>query len=321
MRFATVKLLRAALTLWLVITFVFVVLRISGDPTDILLPDDVAEEVREFYRVKWGLDKTLWEQYLAYWQALSTGDFGVSLRSGLPAWEVVIDRAPKTLLLGVCGLAMALFIGVPLGIIAAQYRDSAIDRGVMSFAVFGFSMPNFFLGIILILVFSLNLRWLPSSGSGTWAHLVMPAFTLGTAFAAQIARFTRSAMIDVTTRPYMRTAASKGAGPLRRVLQHAVPNAAAPVVTIIGLKVGELIGGAVVTETVFAWPGLGRLLTVAVASRDLPVVQTILILLAATMILSNLIVDLLYGWLDPRVRDARATGARDRAGFDRKVRP
>lgn len=310
MRYVAIKLLRAALTLWLVITFVFVVLRISGDPTDILLPDDVAEEVREFYRVRWGLDKSLWQQYLSYWQALSTGDFGISLRSGLPAWDMVIERAPKTLLLGVCGLAMALFIGIPLGVIAAQYQGSAIDRGVMSFAVFGFSMPNFFLGIILILVFSLHLRWLPSSGSGTWAHLVMPAFTLGTSFAAQIARFTRSAMIDVMNHAYMRTAASKGAGPVRRVFSHAFPNAVVPIVTIVGLKVGELIGGAVVVETVFAWPGLGRLVTIAVANRDLALVQTILILIAATMILTNLIVDLMYGWLDPRVRDARAEGTR-----------
>lgn len=315
MRFVAVKLLRSAVTMWLVITFVFVVLRISGDPTDILLPDDVAQEVREFYRVKWGLDQSLWQQYLAYWKALSTGDFGISLRSGLPAWEMVMERAPKTLLLGACGLAMALFIGIPLGVIAAQSQGSALDRGVMSFAVFGFSMPNFFLGIILILVFSLHLRWLPSSGSGTLAHLVMPAFTLGTAFAAQIARFTRSAMIDVSSRAYMRTARSKGAGTLRRVVSHAFPNAVVPIITIIGLKVGELIGGAVVVETVFAWPGLGRLVTIAVANRDLALVQAILILIAATMIATNLIVDLMYGWLDPRVRDARSA-----AGHGREAR-
>lgn len=308
MRFVAVKLLRAALTLWLVITFVFVVLRISGDPTDILLPDDVTQAVRDFYRAKWGLDKSLWQQYLAYWQSLLTGDFGVSLRSGMPAWDMVMERAPKTLLLGVCGLGMALFIGIPLGVIAARYKGTAIDRGVMSFAVFGFSMPNFFLGIILILAFSLHLRWLPSSGSGTWAQLVMPAFTLGTAFAAQIARFTRSAMIDVSNRPYMRTARSKGAGQLRQVVSHAFPNAVVPIITIVGLKIGELIGGAVVTETVFAWPGLGRLITIAVANRDLAVVQTILILLAVTMITTNLVVDLLYGWLDPRVRDLRRAG-------------
>lgn len=310
MLWLSTKLLRAVFTLWLVITFVFVVLRISGDPTDILLPDDIPDAVRDFYRAKWGLDRSLWEQYLAYWQALAGGDFGVSMRNGQPAWTLVTERGPKTLLLGLTALGFSLGLGIPLGIIAAVRRDSVLDRTVMSFAVFGFAMPNFFLGILLILAFSLHLRWLPSSGSETWAHLVMPAFTLGTAFAAQIARFTRSAMIEVLSRPYMRTAASKGAGPLRRVMAHALPNAALPVVTIIGLKVGELIGGAVVTETVFAWPGLGRLLTGAVANRDLAVVQTILILIAATMIAANLVVDLLYGWLDPRVRVGRAQGAR-----------
>jgi peptide/nickel transport system permease protein len=310
MRFMGIKLLRAAFTLWLVITFVFVVLRISGDPADILLPDDVSDQVRDYYRAKWGLDQTLWQQYVAYWQALATGDFGVSLRNNLPAWQVVTERAPKTGLLGFTALGFSLGIGIPLGILAAVWRDTRLDRAVMSVAVFGFSMPNFFLGILLILIFSLHLRWLPSSGSDSWAHLVMPAFTLGTAFAAQIARFTRSAMIEVLNRPYLRTAASKGAGPGRLVLAHAFPNAAVPVITIIGLKVGELIGGAVITETVFAWPGLGRLLTGAVANRDLAVVQTILMLVAVTMIAANLIVDLLYGWFDPRVRVGTAQGVR-----------
>jgi peptide/nickel transport system permease protein len=237
--------------------------------------------------------------------ALVQGDFGISLRSGLGAWDVVSERAPKTALLGGTALFFALLIGIPLGVVAAARRDTRLDRAVMSLAVFGFSMPNFFLGILLILIFSLTLRWLPSSGSDSWLHLVMPAFTLGTAFAAQVARFTRSAMIDVLNRPYIRTAASKGAGPGRMTLAHALPNAAVPVVTIIGLQVGNLIGGAVITETVFAWPGIGRLLTIAVAQRDLAVVQTILILIAVTMVTANLIVDLLYGWLDPRVRDGR----------------
>lgn len=309
MRFLTIKTLRAALTMWLVITFAFLVLRISGDPTEILLPDDASEAIRAAYRAKWGLDLPLWEQYVNYWIALFQGDFGISLRNNLPAWDLVMERAPKTLLLGLTALGFSLLIGIPLGIVAAMYRDGPVDRAVMSFAVFGFSMPNFFLGIILILTFSLHLRWLPSSGSDTWLHLVMPAFTLGTAFAAQIARFTRSSMIDVIHRPFMRTAASKGAGPRRAILAHALPNAAIPVVTIVGMKVGELIGGAVITEAVFAWPGLGRLLTHAVAIRDIAVVQTILILIAATMVLANLVVDVLYGWLDPRVRVGRSQGA------------
>lgn len=310
LRFLAVKSLRASLTMWLVITFVFIVLRTSGDPTDILLPDDASEEIRAFYRAKWGLDRPLWDQYVSYWAALLTGDFGISLRNSLPAWEVVIERAPKTLLLGLTALGFSLAIGLPLGILAAVWRGSALDRAVMSVAVFGFSMPNFFLGIMLILIFSLQLRWLPSSGSDSLWHLILPAFTLGTGFAAQLARFTRSAMIDVLTRPYMTTARSKGAGSGRRILAHALPNASVPIATILGLKVGELIGGAVITETVFAWPGLGRLVVHAVAIRDLAVVQAILILIAATMVTTNFLVDLFYGWADPRVRVGRAQGDR-----------
>lgn len=310
MGFVAIKLARAAFTLWLVATFVFFVLRLTGDPVEQLLPDDAAPEVLAFYRAKWGLDRPLWEQYFAYWSSLFQGDFGISFRDNRQALDVVAERLPKTALLGATALGFALMIGLPLGVLAAARRDGPVDRAVMGLAVFGFSMPNFFLGILLILIFSLHLRWLPSSGSGTWAHLIMPAFTLGTAFAAQVARFTRSAMIDVLGRPYMRTAASKGAGPWRRIRDHAIPNAAAPVVTIIGLKLGELIGGAVITETVFAWPGVGRLLTVAVSNRDLAVVQAILMLVALTMVAANLIVDLLYGWLDPRVRIGAATGAR-----------
>lgn len=302
MPWIVVKLLRAVLTMWLVVTFVFFVLRLSGDPTSMLLPDDVDQATIDFYRAKWGLDAPLWQQYVDYFRALMHGDFGISFRNNQDAFELVWSRVPKTALLGGTAILIALVIGIPLGILAAIYRDSWLDRVVMSIAVFGFSMPNFFLGILLILLFSLQLRWLPSSGSGTWWHLIMPAATLGTGFAAQIARYTRSSMIDVLSKAYMRTARSKGAGTGRRVTRHALPNASIPVVTILGFKVGEMLGWAVVTETVFAWPGIGRLLTSAVATRDLAVVQTIMIILAFTMIAANMIVDLIYGWLDPRVR-------------------
>ncbi|KAA8615124.1 ABC transporter permease [Salipiger aestuarii] len=302
MRWFAIKSLRAFVTLWLVVTFVFFVLRLSGDPTMILLPDDTDAATRSFYRALWGLDRPIWDQYLRYVAGLMQGDFGISFRNNMDAFQLVRDRVPKTALLGWTALSIALVLGIPLGILAALYRDSWIDRVVMGLAVFGFSMPNFFLGILLILIFSLQLRWLPSSGSDTWWHLIMPAFTLGTGFAAQIARYTRSSMIDVLAKPYMRTARSTGAGPARRVISHALPNAAVPVVTILGFQIGQLLGWAVVTETVFAWPGIGRLLTTAVATRDLAVVQCIMILLAITMIAANMIVDFLYGWLDPRVR-------------------
>lgn len=304
------KSLRAVVTLWLVVTFVFFVLRLSGDPTYMLLPDDIDDATREFYRQLWGLDKPIFVQYLNYIDALLQGDFGISFRNNQDAFQLVWDRVPKTALLTGTALLISLAIGIPLGIIAALYRESWIDRAVMAVSVFGFSMPNFFLGILLILIFSLSMRVLPSSGSGTWWHLIMPAATLGISFAAQFARYTRSSMIDVLNKSYMRTAKSKGAGTARRVNLHALPNAAIPVITILGFKVGELLGGAVITETVFAWPGLGRLLTTAVASRDLAVVQCIMILLAITMVVANMLTDLAYGWLDPRVRVGAKAGSR-----------
>ena len=302
LRFVAWKILRAIITMWLVVTFVFFVLRLTGDPVSQLLPDDVDQNTIEFYRRLWGLDQPILAQYWSYFAALFQGDFGISFRDNRDALELVLNRVPKTALLGLTALGFALLFGIPLGVMAAMKRDTALDRFVMGFAVFGFSMPNFFLGILLILLFSLQLRILPSSGSDTWLHLIMPAFTLGTGFGAQIARFTRSSMIDVMNRPYMRTADSKGAGAWRRLYLHALPNASIPIITIVGLRLGELIGAAVITENVFAWPGIGRLLTSAVATRDLAVVQCILMMIALTMVTANLMVDLIYGWLDPRVR-------------------
>lgn len=309
LRFALIKTLRAVFTLWLVVTFVFIVLRITGDPTEQLLPDDIDPAIRDYYRAAWGLDRPLWEQYLKYFQAAFHGDFGVSFRNGLPAAELIWQRVPKTLELGISTFLTALTMGIPLGVFAALNRDRWLDRMTMSFAVFGFSMPNFFLGILLILLFALHLRVLPSSGYGTTGHMIMPVITLATAFAGAIARFTRSAMLEVLSRDYLRTAEAAGAGLGRRVWRHALPNAAIPIVTIVGFSLGGMIGGAVVTENVFAWPGVGRLLTSAVADRDLSVVQGIVVLVAVTMVLANLAVDLAYGWLDPRVR----LGARERS--------
>lgn len=308
LRFSVIKILRAIVTMWLVMTFVFIVLRATGDPVEQLLPDDAEPAVLDFYRAKWGLDQPLHIQYFRYLQALSHGDFGISFKNNLPALELIMERVPKTAILGGAALFLGLLFGIPLGIIAAVKRNTWFDRMVMSFAVFGFSMPNFFLGILLIILFSLSLRWLPSSGSDTIWHLVMPVITLGTAFGASIARYTRSSMIDVLSKPYMLTASSKGAAPQRRTYLHALPNAALPLVTIIGLKMGEILGGAVVTETVFAWPGLGRLLVVSVATRDLAVVQCILMLIALTMVLANLTVDIVYGFLDPRISVGYSNG-------------
>ncbi|MCP5156685.1 MAG: ABC transporter permease [Ectothiorhodospiraceae bacterium] len=310
LRVTAIKLFRGLLTLLLVVTFVFVVLRLTGDPAEQLLPDDVDPLVLEHYRSVWGLDRPMHEQYLRYLASLARGDLGVSFRNALPASELIALRIPKTLELGITTFLVAVGLGVPLGIFAALHRDAWLDRFTMSFAVLGFSLPNFFLGIVLILGFSLHARWLPSSGHGTWQHMVMPVLTLATSFAGAIARFTRSSMLDVLGRDYLRTARSQGATRRRQVLLHALPNAAIPIVTIVGFSIGGMIGGAVVTENVFAWPGVGRLLTNAVADRDLAVVQAIVMLVAATMVTANLLVDIAYAWLDPRVRVGRGEGGR-----------
>lgn len=297
-----VKFGRALFTIWLVISFAFVVLHLSGDPIEALVGDEASQEVVDYYTKKYGFDRPLWEQYLSYFGALSSGDFGISLSDRTPTTTLIIAALPNTLLLAGVSFSLGLFLGIPLGVVSALNRNKPIDRFVMGFAVFGFSVPNFFFGILLILLFSLYLRLLPSSGSGTLMHVILPAITLGTHFAGTFARFTRSAMLEVLNKQYMTSARAKGVPYARRINWHAVPNAAIPVVTIAGLKLGDLIAGSIVVETVFAWPGVGRLLVTAVSSRDLALVQTILIMVATSMVFVNLAVDLLYGLIDPRVR-------------------
>ena len=302
LRLAATKLLRAALTVLVCVSFVFVVLRLSGDPAQALLPENTPPDMLEEARARWGLDQPLPVQYLSYLRAVARGDFGISFADNRPALEVVMAHVPATLLLGSCTLALALALGVPLGILAALRRGTAVDRATMGFAVLGYSTPHYFLGILLILLFAMQLRLLPSSGSETWLHLVLPVVTLGTAAAGTLARFTRTAMLEVLGAPYLRTARGKGARAGYALRRHALPNAAIPVVTVIGFQLGGLIGGALVTETVFAWPGVGRLLVTAVRNRDLAVVQAVVILVATTMVAANFLVDLAYGWLYPRVR-------------------
>ncbi len=301
-RFLCVKILRAMVTVLIVLSFVFIVLRVSGDPVESLVGDEADPEIVEYYRAKYGLDRPIHEQYLRYFQGVFSGDLGFSFKDERDAVEVVAERIPRTLQLGLTSFAFGIFLGVPLGILAALNRNTALDRFTMGFAVFGYSIPNFFLGIVLILVFAMWLRYLPSSGSGTWMHMIMPVVTLGTAGAGSIARFARSSMLEVLNKSYMRAATAKGVPRSRRIAWHALPNAAIPIVTIIGFRLGDLVAGSVVTETVFAWPGVGRLLVTSVSGRDLAIVQTILILVALTMVTANLIVDLIYGWIDPRIR-------------------
>jgi peptide/nickel transport system permease protein len=299
------KVLRALLTVWAIVTFVFVILRISGDAAMEILGVDIGPEAIEAFRRRWGLDRPLWEQYLIYFANLLRGDFGISLVDGRPALEVVLDRVPKTLALMVPTTILTFGIGIPAGIYAALHRNSWIDRGTMAVTVMSFSLPNFVVGILLILLFSVTWRLLPTAGSETWLHYIMPVITMSTADAAVFARFSRSSMLEVLNQPYMRTALAKGIPWHTAVRRHAVPNTAIPTVTIAGFFVGSMIAGGVITENVFAWPGVGRLFVSAVGYRDTAVVQVIVILIAVTMVTTNLVIDILYGWLDPRVRSLR----------------
>jgi peptide/nickel transport system permease protein len=266
-------------------------------------PEAPPEAIAAF-RAAWGLDQPLWQQYIDYFGAIAQGDLGVSMRDRKPALDLVLDRLPITLALMLPALAVKLLVGIPAGIYAALHRDTWIDRATMAFSVAGYSVPNFVLGLLLVLLFAVNLRWLPSSGAESWRHAILPVIVLGTAGAGILARFTRSTMLEVLGQPYVRTAIAKGVPWYRVVNWHALPNAAIPTVTVVGFMVGSLIAGAVVTESVFAWPGIGRQLVLAVSQRDVAVVQVILLLVAGSMVASNFTVDLLYGWLDPRVRTA-----------------
>jgi peptide/nickel transport system permease protein len=308
-RYFAIRIGRAMITIALVVTFAFVVLRLSGDPALIIMGPEAPPEVIAAFRKAWGLDDPIWMQYFDYFGAIAKGELGRSMRDGRPAIALVLERIPATLALTIPALLLKLAIGIPGGIFAALHRGSLIDRAVMIGAVAGFTVPSFVLGLVLVLIFAVQLGWLPSGGQETWRHAILPIVTLGIGGAAVLARFTRSAMLEVLGQPYIRTASAKGVSWRAVVLSHALPNAAIPTVTIIGFMVGTLIAGAVVVESVFSWPGVGRLLVVAVANRDLAVVQCILLLVAATMVTSNLIVDFLYGFLDPRLRSREAAGA------------
>ncbi|MFG3594547.1 ABC transporter permease [Bradyrhizobium sp. RDI18] len=302
-RFFAVRLARALLTIAMVVTFAFIVLRASGDPARAMLSPEAPAAAVEAFRRAWGLDAPLWVQFAKYLLAIVHGDLGQSMRDGRGAVTVVAERIPVTLMLTVPALVLNLLLGIPAGIYAALKRDTLSDRLVMALAVAGFTVPSFVLGLLLVLAFAVELSWFPSGGTGNLRHMVLPIVTLGLGGAAVLARFTRSAMLEVLGQPYIRTASAKGAPWHRVVTGHALPNAAIPVVTIVGFMVGNLIAGTVLVESVFSWPGLGSLLVVSVVSRDLAVVQCILLIVAAAMIVTNLAVDLLYGVLDPRLRD------------------
>ena len=304
-----IRLIRIVLTAWAAATFVFLVLRLSGDPVAALVPNDLPQAVIDAYRARYGLDQSLPIQYLNYLLAVVRGDFGYSFRTHAPAIQLFLDRLPATLILAFTALVLAVVIGVGLGIVAALNRNTLADRFCMALSVFGFAMPNFFFGILLILLFTLNLRILPSSGFESWISLIMPAVTLGFAASGSYARMTRSALLEVLNQPYIEMARAKGLSARRVLVVHAMRAITIPLVSLLGFSVGTMIAGAVVTETVFAWPGVGRLLVVSVTERDLAVVQVVVIFSALAMAISNAVIDIALGFLDPRIGTARKNAA------------
>lgn len=300
--FLASRLLRAAIALWLVSTVVFVVMRLSGDPVPLLLPPDAPRSEIFRVRAELGLDRPLPVQYAVFVGNVLRGDFGRSIHFRQPALQVVLGYLPATLELGLTAFVLAALVALPIGVLSAVRRNSVIDQAAMGLALVGQSAPTFFIGILLILIVSLKLGLLPTSGRGDWHNLALPALTLGAFAMASIARLTRSAVLEVLRADYVRTARAKGVSEALVVAKHTLKNAAVPIVTITGLQFGTLLGGAVVTETVFAWPGIGRLAIQSIYNRDYPVVQCTVFLSALLFIVINFCIDLLYGLLDPRAR-------------------
>ena len=294
---------QSALTLLGVSVLVFVILRVlPGDPARMLLPDGAPESAVAELNRQLGLREPLIVQYGLFLRSVAHGDFGQSFQYRAPALRVVLERVPATVQLTVAAMLVTIAAGVSLGIFTAVRRGTRYDVAGTILAVLGQSLPNFWLGIMLILFFGVALRWLPTSGFAGWTSLVLPAITLAAFPTALVARLTRSSMLEILNRDYIRTGRAKGLAERSVVLRHALRNAAIPVLTVIGLQIGALLGGAVITESVFAWPGMGKLIVDAIFFRDFPVVQTVLILSATVFVGINLLVDLLYTVIDPRIR-------------------
>jgi ABC-type dipeptide/oligopeptide/nickel transport system permease component len=296
------RLWQSLLVLFGVSVVVFLILHLTGDPAALLLPPDATAEDIARFRTAMGFDDPVAVQYLRFLKGAVRGDFGESLRHGEPAMPLVVERLPATFQLAGAGLLIALGLAIPVGIISAMKRNTAVDYVATVAALLGQAMPTFWLGIMLILVFSVRLNWLPSSGRGGLEHLILPAITLGLFTTARITRLTRSGMLEVLAQDYIRTARAKGLGESPVVWKHALKNASIPIVTIVGIDLGTLLGGSVITETIFAWPGVGRLSVQAIFNRDYPVVQSAVFLLASTFVIVNFLVDIVYTYLDPRIR-------------------
>lgn len=297
------RLWQSALTLAGVSVLVFLILRVlPGDPAKMLLPEGAPQSAIDELNRQLGLHEPLYVQYGLFVKSVFQGDFGQSFQYRAPALRVVVERLGATVQLALAAMLITVLIGVSLGIVAAVRRGTRYDYASTVLAVLGQSLPNFWLGIMLILLFGVALRWLPTSGFESWRHLILPAVTLAAFPMALVARLTRSSMLEILGRDFIRTGRAKGLAERAVVLRHALRNAAVPLLTVLGLQIGTLLGGAVITESVFAWPGMGKLVVDAIFFRDFPVVQTVLILSATIFVVINLLVDLLYTVIDPRIR-------------------
>ena len=303
-RLVRTRIWQSAIVLFFVVTIAFVITRLSGDPVLLLISPDATNEEIAAARQRLGFDQPLAVQYVKYLGQAVQGDFGESLRYSQPALPLVIERLPATLELALFALGVSMTISLTLGVLAAVRRGSIIDQASMVIALAGQALPVFLLGILAILAFSVQLRWLPTSGRGGIEHLVLPGFTLGLYSTARLTRLVRAGMIETLGQDYIRTARSKGLSERIVVVRHALRNTLLSVITVVGIELGSLLGGAVVVETVFAWPGMGLLAVQAINSRDFPIVLAEVAVIGALIILINLVVDLLYGVLDPRIRES-----------------
>ena len=296
------RLAQTVLVVFLSLTAVFFLVRLGGDPVLLFLPMDIqAKDVNEF-RQRLGFNDPLPVQYARFVAGAARGDFGESLRYRRDALGLVLERLPATLALAGSALGLTFCLAMPIGVISAMKRGSVLDYLGMGGAVLGQAIPGFWLGLMLIYFFSVRLGWLPTGGTGGPAHYVMPCIVLAAFYAARMARLTRSSVLDTLNEDYILTARAKGLAELVVVGKHTLKNSAIPIVTLAGLETGQLLGGAVITETIFAWPGVGRLTVQALLNRDFPVVLAAVFAISLTYTLINLLVDLLYGWLDPRTR-------------------
>lgn len=302
LEFLTRRTLGAFATLVIVVTAVFFATRASGNAMDYLLPPGTDPSVVKAMVAQFGLDQPLWFQFVRFVSGLVQGDVGLSLFERRPVVDIFAERLPNTLKLFALALLISVLVGVPLGIVAALKRGKILGAAIMGFAFVGYATPNFVLAIVMILIFSLKLHWLPSSGSMTWVHFLMPAIVLSALMMAELIRFTRNSMLDVMGQDYMRTARAKGLPNLTVIGKHALRNTSIPVVTVIGLQVAGMVARCVLVEAVFATKGVGDLIVFAAIGRDYPVLQFGVILIAALVVTTSLVIDLIYALIDPRVK-------------------